>query len=61
MRRRQRFYQGLLVGAVVAGIVVALLVLRLFASAQLSMTNLYFVPAPVSGDITLVALDDASV
>jgi len=58
--RRQRILRGLWVSATVIAVVLVLLLGRLFESVRLGLSDIYFVPAPVSGNIVIVALDDAS-
>ncbi len=61
VNHRQQFRQGLLVGITVVVIALVLLIGKLFESRRLSLSNAYFVPAPISGNIVIIALDDASV
>jgi signal transduction histidine kinase len=58
--RRQKTQRGLMIGAVVAVLVLALWAGNVFASVRLRLTDLYFVPQDTSGTVVIVALDNAS-
>jgi signal transduction histidine kinase len=52
--------RALWTGASVALVLLVLWFARLFTPLQLSLSNLYYAPSPVGGDVVLVKLDDAS-
>lgn len=58
--RWRRFRQGIWVGIGTACAVLLLWWGQFFAQARLTLTNAYYVPAPVSGEIAIIAIDDAS-
>lgn len=58
--RWQRVRQGFWVGCGVAILLVFVWSNDLFTQARLKLTDVYFVPADTSGEIVIVALDDAS-
>lgn len=60
MRIAQRIQQALLTGTGIALLLLLIWWLNLFASAQLSLTNVYFVPQPTSEQIVIVAIDNDS-
>jgi signal transduction histidine kinase len=59
-KRLKPSLRSLIIGGVVAIILVVMLVLNLFSSIQLTINNIFYVPQATSGNIVIVALDDAS-
>jgi len=59
-RLRRRGGQALRTGALAALLLLALYAANAFSQLQLTLNDSYFINAPVTGNIVLVALDDAS-
>jgi PAS domain S-box-containing protein len=55
-----RLRRALLVGGITAALLVLLWQAQLFTQLQLALHDVYFVPAPITDNIVIVALDDAS-
>jgi two-component system phosphate regulon sensor histidine kinase PhoR len=55
-----RLLRGVLAGSGVALVLLLFMSLNLFQQVQLTTTRLYYVPSDASGNLVLVALDDAS-
>jgi len=51
---------GLILGGSLAMLLLLIWAGNLFATLRLRLQDVYFIPAPVSGQVTIVALDDAS-
>ncbi|NWF67565.1 MAG: CHASE2 domain-containing protein [Chloroflexi bacterium] len=58
--RRQEARRSLWIGALVAALLLLLWATNAFAQLRLRLSNVYFVPTPVSQTIVIVALDDAA-
>lgn len=60
MLNRQQLRQGVAIGALVVVVVLTLRGVGVFTQLRLQFSNVYYVEMPVSGQIVMVALDDAS-
>lgn len=58
--RMQKLRQALLLGALIVGALLLVWRDNWFSAARLRLSDVYFVPQPTTGNIVLVALDDAS-
>ncbi len=58
--RKRRFFSSLQIGVVVAGFVILLWWSDLFPQTQLRLTNLLYSPRDTTGNVVIVAMDDAS-
>lgn len=60
LTRRQRLWQGLWVGVAVSMLLLLMQAGNLFTTLRLALNDVYFIPQPVSGQVVIVALDNAS-
>ena len=60
VERRDRIKQGVVIGILVALLVLLMWAANLFATVRLSLSNTFFVAAERSEDVVIVALDDDS-
>jgi signal transduction histidine kinase len=60
LQHHVRLWMGLLIGVVAAGVVLVLWASGAFASARLRLNDIYATPAPASGQVVLVMIDEES-